>query len=206
MLYSPQTGRAYLGTEPSAKKIDSASVPAISELTDRRWHVLDRGEGGRDLNRKLLGWSNYFCLGPVSRAYRAVDSHARHTAPSVAVRQAQGAGVGDDTVPRRATCTTSWACPACRGRTRQLPVGERVSTLVREPDAGNPPVRFDERGVETENNRVFLRPNPQEHTRSADLIAVQCSLVWLRPEVLSGTMAIEPTARNVRGSMLPAAR
>ena len=27
------------------------------------------------LNRKLPGWSNYFCLGPVSKAYRAVDNH-----------------------------------------------------------------------------------------------------------------------------------
>jgi RNA-directed DNA polymerase len=29
------------------------------------------------LNRLLLGWANYFCLGPVSKAYRAVDAHAR---------------------------------------------------------------------------------------------------------------------------------
>ena len=26
----------------------------------------------------LVGWSNYFSLGSVSRAYRAVDAHARH--------------------------------------------------------------------------------------------------------------------------------
>jgi len=26
----------------------------------------------------LVGWANYFCLGPVSKAYRAVDNHARH--------------------------------------------------------------------------------------------------------------------------------
>ena len=32
--------------------------------------------------------------------------------------------------------------------------------LVREPDAGNPPVRFDEREVETEHGRRILR-----HTR-----------------------------------------
>jgi hypothetical protein len=25
----------------------------------------------------MIGWSNYFCLGPVSKAYRAVDAHAR---------------------------------------------------------------------------------------------------------------------------------
>ena len=30
------------------------------------------------LNRLLLGWSNYFCLGPVSKAYVAMDAHTRH--------------------------------------------------------------------------------------------------------------------------------
>jgi hypothetical protein len=27
------------------------------------------------LNRVLTGWANYFCLGPVSKAYRAIDTH-----------------------------------------------------------------------------------------------------------------------------------
>jgi len=29
------------------------------------------------LNREIIGWANYFCLGPVSKAYRAVDQHTR---------------------------------------------------------------------------------------------------------------------------------
>jgi hypothetical protein len=29
------------------------------------------------LNRMMVGWANYFCLGPVSKAYRAVEQHAR---------------------------------------------------------------------------------------------------------------------------------
>ena len=29
------------------------------------------------LNRKATGWANYFCLGPVSPAYRAIDTHVR---------------------------------------------------------------------------------------------------------------------------------
>ena len=30
------------------------------------------------INRKLRGWSNYFRIGTVSKAYRSVDSHVRH--------------------------------------------------------------------------------------------------------------------------------
>jgi RNA-directed DNA polymerase len=29
------------------------------------------------LNRTMCGWANYFCLGPVSTAYRAVDGYAK---------------------------------------------------------------------------------------------------------------------------------
>ena len=29
------------------------------------------------LNRKMRGWASYFRLGPVSKAYRAIDEHAR---------------------------------------------------------------------------------------------------------------------------------
>jgi hypothetical protein len=29
------------------------------------------------LNQMLIGWANYFCLGAVSKAYSAVDLHAR---------------------------------------------------------------------------------------------------------------------------------
>lgn len=30
------------------------------------------------INAELRGWANYFSLGPVSNAYRAVDSHTRY--------------------------------------------------------------------------------------------------------------------------------
>jgi RNA-directed DNA polymerase len=75
--WSPRTGKSYVGTRPSAKKIDRLKRE-ISDQTSRRWLWMDVEDRVARLNRMLLGWSNYFCLGPVSAAYRAVDRHARH--------------------------------------------------------------------------------------------------------------------------------
>ncbi|WP_435011961.1 group II intron maturase-specific domain-containing protein (plasmid) [Tundrisphaera lichenicola] len=46
-------------------------------MTDRRWLWMDVEDRVARLNRLLLGWSNYFCLGPVSPAYCAIDRHCR---------------------------------------------------------------------------------------------------------------------------------
>jgi len=75
--YSTQTGRAYIGTRPSKKSVQRVTQ-RISALTARRQHLLEPAEVVQRLNRVLTGWSNYFCLGPVSKAYRAVDGHCRH--------------------------------------------------------------------------------------------------------------------------------
>ncbi len=72
--YSPQTGRAYLGTRPAKKKIRKL-CESLGEQTSRRFLLLEAEEIVARLNRQLRGWANYFCLGPVSRAYRAVDSY-----------------------------------------------------------------------------------------------------------------------------------
>jgi group II intron reverse transcriptase/maturase len=74
--YSTKTGKAYLGTRPSTKRI-TRLCGAISESTSRRWTLLDAHDRVEKLNRMLSGWANYFCLGPVSKAYRVVDAHAR---------------------------------------------------------------------------------------------------------------------------------
>jgi hypothetical protein len=73
--YSPKTGRAYLGTVPSKKRVIRI-CEAISEMTGRDHILLDQEMVVAKLNRTMIGWANYFCLGPVSTAYRAVDSHA----------------------------------------------------------------------------------------------------------------------------------
>ncbi|HVH69565.1 MAG TPA: group II intron reverse transcriptase/maturase [Candidatus Dormibacteraeota bacterium] len=73
--YSPKTGRTYLGTVPSRKRVKRI-CETISELTGRDQILLDQEIVVARLNRVLTGWANYFSLGPVSKAYRAVDQHA----------------------------------------------------------------------------------------------------------------------------------
>ena len=73
--YSWKTGRAYLGTRPSKKAVRRV-VAAISELTARQSLQTDVGDRVECLNRLMLGWANYFCLGPVTTTYKAVDRQA----------------------------------------------------------------------------------------------------------------------------------
>lgn len=77
LCHSPRTGRSYIGTQPSRKKIEAVKAE-IHEMTGRRWLGTTVEDRVARLNRELRGWSNYFCLGPVSPAYRAIDRHARH--------------------------------------------------------------------------------------------------------------------------------
>jgi len=74
--YSRKDGHAYIGTRPSKKSI-KRMVASISEVTDRRTGLLDAAEIVGRLNRKLTGWANYFCLGPVSPAYQQLDTHVQ---------------------------------------------------------------------------------------------------------------------------------
>jgi RNA-directed DNA polymerase len=72
-----RTGKSYLGPRPSRKKIERL-CREIGEMTTRK----SAGRAvevqiGR-INRKLRGWSNYFRIGTVSKAYRSVDSRVRH--------------------------------------------------------------------------------------------------------------------------------
>jgi RNA-directed DNA polymerase len=45
-------------------------------MTGRGQTQLDQQTVVVKLNRTMTGWANYFCLGPVSKVYRAVESHA----------------------------------------------------------------------------------------------------------------------------------
>lgn len=72
--YSCRRNRMYLGNRPSRKAVQKV-CREISAVTHRSTRGQSTEAKVRQLNQMLIGWSNYFCLGAVSRAYRAVDSH-----------------------------------------------------------------------------------------------------------------------------------
>jgi group II intron reverse transcriptase/maturase len=72
--YSQRTGRAYLGTRPSRKSIRRVTERLHAE-TERRTGSFDTAEVVTRLNRLRQGWAAYFCLGPVSKSYQAIDRY-----------------------------------------------------------------------------------------------------------------------------------
>ena len=74
--YSPRTGRPYLGVTPSKQRVQRV-CEAISQTTRRSQTQRDAGTLVASLNRLAIGWANYFRLGRVNKAYRAVDRHTR---------------------------------------------------------------------------------------------------------------------------------
>ena len=121
--YSPKTGRAYLGTVPAKKRVIRI-CQAISGETGRNRTQLDHKTVVTKLNQMMNGWANYFCLGPVSKAYRAVDRHtckrlrqwlcAKHKTARLASRKYSDAYLHDRFGLVRLTERTrnfSWAKP-----------------------------------------------------------------------------------------------
>ena len=66
---------AYIGTRPSKASVRSI-CREISELTRPRHGHLPVEEIVGRLNRSMTGWANYFNLGQVNTAYKAIDRHA----------------------------------------------------------------------------------------------------------------------------------
>ena len=73
-LYSPRTGRPYLGARPSRKSVKHV-IEKIHALTVRTGTGQETAEVVQKVNRTLRGWANYFQWGMVSKAYKAVDAY-----------------------------------------------------------------------------------------------------------------------------------
>jgi RNA-directed DNA polymerase len=72
--FSPKTGRAYLCPQPSKASVKRV-IGKIRDATERRVLWLSAEEMVTGLNRVLIGWANYYSLGPVYQAYRAIDRY-----------------------------------------------------------------------------------------------------------------------------------
>ena len=72
--YSPKTGRAYLCPQPSKASVKRV-IGKIRHATARNVLWLSAEEMVTGLNRVLVGWANYYSLGPVYQAYSAIDRY-----------------------------------------------------------------------------------------------------------------------------------
>ena len=159
--YDCRTGESYLGPRPSRKKVDRI-CDAIGKLTTTRKTWLDVEELVGRINRKLRGWSGYFRIGTVSKAYRKIDSHTRHRVRQWLCAKFKVPRSREVSLHRLLPAPGAGSSPASgneattvRGRTC---VKCHLPSLVRKPGAGNPPARFDERGVETGHGQASEAP------------------------------------------------
>jgi group II intron reverse transcriptase/maturase len=74
---SARTGRWMLCGKPSDKRI-ARVCEKISAMTGRDTTQLSGPELVAELNPVLRGWAGYFCMGPISDAYRKINSHVRY--------------------------------------------------------------------------------------------------------------------------------
>jgi hypothetical protein len=127
--YSTTTGRAYLGTTPSKKRVQRI-CEAISDTTRRSQTQQGAEALVQELNRRIVGWAIYFCLGPVSKAYRAAEAHTRRRFRRWLCAKHKRQGLGRKAISRRVTAREVWTSPA-HHQDRQLSVGNPVNLSPR---------------------------------------------------------------------------
>ena len=145
-----QTGRWFIGASPSKK--------SVQRLKDKVSAMLVPGNMGewtevRDgLNRLLRGWSGYFSPGSHYTVDRAVEAHLYDRVRNFLARRHKLPTRGSRRFSMR-QYSALWACCVCACAEIPTPAREPATKPVGKPDAGNPHVRFDERGGETDRDR-----------------------------------------------------
>jgi len=118
---------------------------AISEMTGRDQTLLEQEIVVAKLNRTMIGWANYFCLGPVSKPiglWKATPVRgyavlcAKHKVMSGTKRFSEAS-------------LYDVLGLVCLTKRTALSVGDIV-TLSPRAGSGKSDIRFDERGVKTE--------------------------------------------------------
>ena len=117
--YRPKGRESYIGTRPSQASVGSI-CRRISEWTAPRNGVVLPGQMVEHLNRVMTGWANYYGLGQVSPAYRAIERGP--AAASVALSEAQGEVRGDSALHGQAAAGLRSHLPGVEDE--KLSVGE----------------------------------------------------------------------------------
>jgi group II intron reverse transcriptase/maturase len=72
--WSRKSGRPYLGMCPSKKSLRRLRGK-IHQATTRQWLWKSPEDQARELNRLLVGWANYFCVGSIHYAFGSMDCY-----------------------------------------------------------------------------------------------------------------------------------
>ena len=157
--YSRRTGGAYLGLRPSTKKVQQ--LVRDDERVNGSPNLLAVGHGqGSPAQPQVTRLGELLQSGHCQPGLRYGATSHLSQAATVAVLQArraagEGCTLSHRVSARQASPGAAWCLAP------QLAVGERMVIFVREPDAGNLHVRFDEREVETEQGELLRHRQPK---------------------------------------------